>query len=352
LISRRATRAARAVVDRQDSLAERVAKLGRVETLATIELNGRALPVHGFSFGPADPSLPVLLVVGGVHGVERIGAEVALASLEVLLSRLSWDRMAQWQVENCRMLFVPLLNPGGVLLEQRGNPNGVDLMRNAPTTGEGWSTPFVGGQRFSPRLPWYRGPAGAPMELESDALVRFFEQVVLPSRRIISLDVHSGFGMRDRLWFPYARTRKPFPGLPEVYELEKLLDRTLANHVYKFEPQATVYTTQGDLWDYLYDRWRGDGDGVFLPLTLEMGSWAWVRKKPSQLITIGGSFNPMVPHRVRRILRRHLLLIEFLHRAVFNMDGWMGSAPGEKNPGGEATGKDERFRRAFQRYYG
>lgn len=310
------------MLQRQNLLVAEAARHGRVETLAEVFVDGSDLPIYGVHFGPTDPRLPVLLVVGGVHGVERIGAEVALASLEVFLQRLSWCRMTRWQVEQCRLIFVPIVNPGGLLRQQRPNPQGVDLMRNAPARADGWTTPLVGGQRFSPLLPWYQGREDAPMEIESAALVRLVDQWVLPAEKAMVLDLHSGFGMTDRLWFPYARTRKPFAGLADVYALKALLDRTLSNHVYKLEPQATVYTTQGDLWDYVFDEHLVRGQGVFLPLTLEMGSWAWVRKNPVQLASVGGSFNPMVPHRLRRILRRHLLLIDFLHRATCSMDAW------------------------------
>ena len=83
------------------------------------------------------------------------------------------------------------------------------------------------------------------------------------------------------------------------------------------EPQAQAYTIRGDLWDHLYDSYgEAHGDGVFVPLTLEMGSWLWVRKNPVQALSALGPFNPVVPHRLRRTLRRHLLLFDFLYRAV------------------------------------
>jgi hypothetical protein len=53
-----------------------------------------------------------------------------------------------------------------------------------------------------------------------------------------------------------------------------------------------------------------------------MGSWLWVKKNPRQLFSRLGSFNPIKPHRLRRILRRHTALIDFLHRAVASRDPW------------------------------
>jgi hypothetical protein len=126
------------------------------------------------------------------------------------------------------------------------------------------------------------------------------------------------------LWFPYARTRKPFPRLGEVVALERLLDTTLPNHIYRMEPQAQTYTIEGDLWDHLYDLSESRAPGsVFVPLTLEMGSWLWVRKNPRQLGSVWGSFNPLVPHRLRRTLRRHLPLFDLLLHAVRSHDAWV-----------------------------
>ena len=48
----------------------------------------------------------------------------------------------------------------------------------------------------------------------------------------------------------------------------------------------------------------------FLPLTLEMGSWLWVKKNPRQLFSRHGIFNPLIEHRQQRVLRRHLALLD------------------------------------------
>ena len=219
------------------------------------------------------------------------------------------------------MLFRSLVNPGGMALGQRANPAGVDLMRNAPIHPTTVSTPLVGGQRWSPRLPWYNGRPGAPMEVEAQALIDCVERLTGSARLAIAIDLHSGFGVIDRLWLPYARTRAPVPHIAELYALRELLDRTLPNHVYKVEPTARTYTIAGDLWDYLYDRAVERGRRL-LPLTLEMGSWAWVRKNPVQALTALGRFNPIKPHRLRRTLRRHLPLLDFLFRAALSCDAW------------------------------
>ena len=61
---------------------------------------------------------------------------------------------------------------------------------------------------------------------------------------------------------------------------------------------------------------------MFLPLTLEMGSWLWVRKNPRQLLSRHGLFNPMIAHRQQRVLRRHLVWLDFITRAVGSHARW------------------------------
>lgn len=294
-----------------------------VETLATVE----GLPVHAFRFGTTDRSAPALLVTGGVHGLERIGTDVAIAYLTSLLARLSWDAVLHEALAHTRVLVVPLLNPVGMTRGQRANGNGVDLMRNAPAAPTG-GTPLLGGQQLSSRLPWYMGAPGAAMEPEAAGLVSFVERELFETPLAIALDLHSGYGFVDRLWYPYARTREPLPDRPAIDALAHLLDDTLPNHVYRVEQTAQVYTIRGDLWDHLYDRRRAAGSGTLLPLTLEMGSWAWVRKNPLQGLTNLGRFNPVKPHRHRRTLRRHLPLLDFLFHATASHRAWLPRSGG------------------------
>jgi hypothetical protein len=62
---------------------------------------------------------------------------------------------------------------------------------------------------------------------------------------------------------------------------------------------------------------------VFLPLTLEMGSWLWVKKNPRQLFSRHGMFNPLIEHRQQRVLRQHQVLLEFLSRAASGFGRWL-----------------------------
>ena len=304
-------------LDELHTVLERLGDDARVKILTRVG----GLPIHGIVVGSTDETTPCLLLVGGVHGLERIGTQVVLAYLATLAERLQWDELTRSALERSRIAAIPLLNPVGMRAGTRANGHGVDLMRNGPTYGDERGSWFVGGQRVSPLLPWYMGTRGQ-LEPESKALIAFVAEQVVSARASIALDVHSGFGFQDRLWFPYAHTRRPFPSTPEMFALVQLLNQTLPYHVYHTEPVSRSYTIQGDLWDFIYDQARHHAAGPFLPMTLEMGSWTWVRKNPRQLFSPLGTFNPVKRHRVARTLRRHLLLIDFLHRATVGHHAW------------------------------
>ena len=89
------------------------------------------------------------------------------------------------------------------------------------------------------------------------------------------------------------------------------------------------YVINGDLWDYLFDDYiqQFSTTKLFLPLTLEMGSWLWLRKNPSHLFSRYGLFHPLLPHRQQRVFRRHFLLFDFLHRSLLYPDNWAHLQP-------------------------
>jgi Zinc carboxypeptidase len=283
----------------------------------------------------------VLGLFGGVHGLERIGIEVLLSFLSSLVGRLRWDVAAQALLQQVRVVAMPLVNPGGLLRGTRANPAGVDLMRNAPVECLHGAPTGVGGQRLSAALPWYRGPAGAPMQAEAQALCdTVLNELGAPgekSRRpvVLCVDCHSGFGARDRLWFPHAHTPQPVAHLPELFALSRLLDSAMTHHPYVFEPQSRQYLAHGDLWDHLVlqseSRSPAGSAPLFLPLTLEMGSWLWVKKNPRQLLSRQGLFNPLILHRQQRVLRRHLGLLDFFLRATASHAQWL-PAPEVREP--------------------
>lgn len=292
-----------------------------IETVCEVEHNGHRFPLHVAAIGSRDPRAPAIGLFGGVHGLERIGTQLLLDYMGSLLKRLEWDALLHLQLQTVRLLFMPIVNPIGMWLGHRSNGNGVDLMRNAPQDAEGRVPFLAGGQRLGPWLPWYRGKAGAPMEAESQALLRVVHSQLLTRPLSFAVDCHSGYGFRDSVWFPYARTRSAIPHLPEMYVLKTLFEQAHPHHGYTFEPQSHQYLAHGDLWDFAYD--RTPAPHIFLPMTLELGSWLWIKKNPRQLFSRDGIFNPIKRHRTARVLRRHVSLFDFLARAAYCPARWL-----------------------------
>lgn len=313
-------------------LTDHLKGLAHVETLTTVQHGNIALPQVAIRFGPADVKTPVLALFAGVHGLERIGTRVVISFLRTLIEFAKWDRNTQDLFSQTRLWLVPLINPLGMFLKHRSNANGVDLMRNAPVDSlelKPWQV--FGGHRISPSLPWYRGKLGEPMQAEAQAICDFVKREIYPAKTALSVDVHSGYGKVDRFWFPYAKTKQPFPSLAQAVAIKNIFDRTYPNHVYCIEPQSLQYVTHGDLWDYLYDGYReAQPQGNYIPFCLELGSWLWVKKNWSQMFSLLGVFNPRLPHRVKRILRRHVFLFDFLSRIVRSPEGWTDLNDGKK----------------------
>ena len=286
--------------------------------------SGPQLPIYAIGLGNPALDVPAVGFFGGVHGLERIGADVVIAYLQNVVMRLQWDTTLHQQLERVRLVFMPIVNPGGMWSATRANPRGVDLMRNAPVDAVDPVPWGVGGQRVSAGLPWYRGRLGEPMETESQALCDVVAQQLLARPFSIALDCHSGFGVKDRLWFPFAHTRRPIPHLAELHALQDIFLQAHSNHQYIIEPQSAQYLAHGDLWDHLYlQACREVPAHTFLPLTLEMGSWLWIKKNPRQLFSRNGIFNPLINHRQQRVLRRHLSLLDFLSRAACSHARWV-----------------------------
>jgi len=307
---------------------ERIIELGAHHLDVTVERDvqmphGESLPVYAIGLGSASHNVPVMGYFGGVHGLERIGTEVVLTHLQNLVMRLQWDSTLHQQLESVRLVFMPIVNPGGMALGTRANPHGVDLMRNAPVQAQEPVPWLVGGQRWSARLPWYRGLPDAPMQIENQAICDVVAREFLPRPFGLTVDCHSGFGARDRLWFPYAHKRDPMPHLAEVQALKNIFVQSNSYHRYVIEPQSLQYLAHGDLWDHLYLRSLAQTGHIFLPLTLEMGSWLWVKKNPRQLFSRHGIFNPLIEHRQQRVLRQHQQLLEFLARAASSHPRWL-----------------------------
>ena len=317
-------------LEQLERLIKRLGDKAQSHVIGLVQYKNLEFPIHCITLGSAAPDVPVLAFFGGVHGLEKIGSEVILSYLQTICELLDWDEEFQARLKKSRLVFVPIVNPVGVYLGRRSNGNCVDLMRNSPVEAIG-ATKLYGGHRISPLLPWYRGDA-LNMEKEAQALCRVVEQQVFNSPLSITLDLHSGFGIKDRLWFSYASRKMPYPFIAETLALKELFDRCYRHHIYKIEPMCQEYLINGDLWDYLLDEFvqRNISERLFIPLTLEMGSWLWLRKNPTHLFSRHGMFHPLLPHRLQRVFRRHFMLFDFLHRALLHPDTWARLDPAQK----------------------
>lgn len=253
-----------------------------------------------------------LILTGGVHGLEKIGSQLCVSLIEKYFELSTWDIVFQNKLQDIRFVFFPFINPVGIQERTRSNGKGVDLMRNAPIEAKEKVPALAGGHRISNWLPWYRGKEHEPMQTESQFLVDEVTREILRSKFTLSLDIHSGFGFKDQIWFPWAFSKNPYPKLDFITAMMEYFEKVYPFHIYKIEPQSKVYCTHGDLWDYIaHERIKNLN---YVPLTLELGSWIWVKKNPLQIFKLDGLFNPIKKHRIKRTLRRHQLLIDFMIR--------------------------------------
>ncbi|MGP4763565.1 M14 family zinc carboxypeptidase, partial [Klebsiella pneumoniae] len=75
--------------------------------------SGIRLPSYLIELGARDPAKPNLLLVGGVHGLERIGSAVLIAFLESLQNRLNWDQTLADSLSQLNLYLLPMVNPVG-----------------------------------------------------------------------------------------------------------------------------------------------------------------------------------------------------------------------------------------------
>ncbi len=283
-------------------------------------------PIYALEIGTrqAIKKNPVGLVAG-VHGLEVIAVQVLLDFLEWAADPRSPDRMRELARGKVGLVALPILNPGGLVLRRRANPAGVDLMRNSGVDAEK-AIPFFGGQQVSSLLPYFRGNTLQP---ESRVLFRFIDSYFgqVKNRILPVLDIHSGFGTIDRVWWPYAGKSAPCP--------DDALFRTLADHLknrrghrqYDFSPQNESYMMHGDLWDRLYDEFlaaRQAKSARFLPMTLEIGTWTALKNNPRRLLDKKKIFNPTRDRKKQTTRAHREFLRDFLLLGGTKPDEWAG----------------------------
>jgi hypothetical protein len=289
---------------------------------------GFRFPIHAIEIGTekAMNSNPVGLVAG-VHGLETIGIRILLDFLEFILDKKNEGFLPEIKKGNLSIVALPILNPGGVALKSRSNPAGVDLMRNSGVEAEK-PLPFFGGHRLSSKLPYYRGLG---LEPESRALFRFVHKYFYNVKNAIIpvMDLHSGFGTIDHVWWPFARSKNPCFDT-SIYEKMAYYLRTVKSHKnFKYGAQSETYTTHGDLWDRFYDHYvdhiimkNSNWNSRFLPITLEVGTWSDLKQNPEKLFRKRGIFNPARENKTETIIGYRNFLRDFALLSQTKLNQW------------------------------
>lgn len=196
------------------------------ERLVNLGKSVRGRQIEMYEFGRK--SAPAVLVLGGVHGDEPQGAEVASKLVEYI--RLNHAEFADKHV-----VIIPRVNPDGLAAGTRANFNGVDLNRNMPA--ENW-------QKTAGR---YNGGTEASSEPETRILMSAINSV----KPVLTISIHAiSSGKQCNNWDgpaeQTAKTMAKFNGYP---------------------PKATIgYPTPGSLGS-----WAGVDRGMAV-ITLELPS--------------------------------------------------------------------------------
>jgi len=223
------------------------------------------------------PDRPHAVIQGGMHGVEVIGTELALALLDLLVDASTPEASAL--LDECDVTVVPCLNPDSRqaslrsvasprrLPTPRRNANGVDLNRNWPRPAgvtDHW-LPISG--TANPRLPWYRGPSPIS-EPESRAMLAVLDE--RPPAAMI--DLHSSGQI---LVYPWTSKTEPPADEAGYWQMIDALRSRQQRWRYRAKQSREWYPIIGSLDDYAYDRF-----GTLL-LTVEIGRPAEaVRRDP------------------------------------------------------------------------
>jgi Zinc carboxypeptidase len=228
-------------------LLDAVERLGeRGARLREIGRSVRGEPLIAVHLGSEEPKARTAVVLAGVHPVEWIGIEVALALLE---------RLAGAELGERAVIAFPIVNPDGLLRVEeslragkrrwhRHNARGVDLNRNfdAHWSERGW---------HERALSWLFAPGSAAMSEPEVAAIGF----ELAERRVDrALSLHS-FG--GAVLFPPAHSMWPVPDYAEHRAWARAVAAAAREKPYKAKPcswWAKGMTQSGLELDWFHER--------------------------------------------------------------------------------------------------
>ncbi|PJZ71573.1 carboxypeptidase [Leptospira perolatii] len=312
----------------------RIAKLGeKITKLKQVGFSRRTkegfrFPIYSLEIGTEEglKKNPVG-ITAGVHGLETIGIQILLDFLDYILHPKSTGYMTEFKKSKLGLVVLPMVNPGGVALKSRANPGGVDLMRNSGVEAVK-ALPFFGGHNFSSKLPYYRGHG---LEPESRTVFRtVFDRFFHAKNAVIPiLDVHSGFGTVDNVWWPYAYTKYPCPDTDLYLKIASYLKNQCGHIHFAYGPQSESYTTHGDLWDRIYDHYREvhssekNWSSKLLPITLEVGTWSDVKEEPMKIFSKKGIFRPAQSNKHETLTRYRGFLRDVVRLGLSEPKDWI-----------------------------
>jgi len=115
-----------------DSIATAHPTLCRLDSIGA-SIQGRALWFMKISDNVnVEEDEPEFKYISTMHGDEPVGTELCLYLIEYLMDNYGTDSLATFLVDETEIWIMPLMNPDGNAMSQRGNANGVDLNRNFP----------------------------------------------------------------------------------------------------------------------------------------------------------------------------------------------------------------------------
>ena len=288
-----------------------------LRTACDVDCGERRFPVPVLTLGTTAADAPAVGFFGGVHGLERIGAEVVIAYLRSLVMRLPGTSCCTGSSRRCASCSCRWSIRAALWRGTRANPNGVDLMRNAPV--DATRARALPDRRPAHQRARCRGTAAPPARrwsARAQALCRVVEDRAAGRGRSASRSTATrasacatASGSRTRT--PRGRSST----CRRCTRCARSSTRRLLHHRYvRRAAEPPVPGARRPVGPPLPRACRAPARRVFLPLTLEMGSWLWVKKNPRQLFSRHGIFNPLIEHRQQRVLR-HAHRVARLHRA-------------------------------------